>query len=149
QKQRQSTLAIVVKGVEKFIDKIYEARQEILRLATPFVKPEVPEFYFMPKDKDLNLAYRTQLTALLAGYVDSPKTPSLLPPVLPGQLTPYANNNHLLLSANGLATPTGICAPTQKYMQLHNSFQQQSQQHQQHQQQQQQAQGRPLVVNHN
>ncbi|XP_017024010.1 protein bicaudal C [Drosophila kikkawai] len=146
QKQRQSTLAIVVKGVEKFIDKIYEARQEILRLATPFVKPEVPDFYFMPKDKDLNLAYRTQLTALLAGYVDSPKTPSLLPPVLSGQLTPYANNNHLLLNANGLATPTGICAPTQKYMQLHNSFQQQSQQ-QQHQQQQ--AQGRPLVVNHN
>ncbi|XP_020810141.1 protein bicaudal C [Drosophila serrata] len=157
QKQRQSTLAIVVKGVEKFIDKIYEARQEILRLATPFVKPEVPDFYFMPKDKDLNLAYRTQLTALLAGYVDSPKTPSLLPPVLPGQLTPYANNNHLLLSANGLATPTGICAPTQKYMQLHNSFQQQSQhqqqqqqqQHHQQHQQQQQAQGRPLVVNHN
>ncbi|XP_017067124.1 protein bicaudal C [Drosophila eugracilis] len=127
QKQRQSTLAIVVKGVEKFIDKIYEARHEILRLATPFVKPEIPEYYFMPKDKDLNLAYRTQLTALLAGYVDSPKTPSLLPPALTGQLTPYANNNHLLLNANGLATPTGICAPTQKYMQLHNSFQQQSQ----------------------
>ncbi|EDV58077.1 protein bicaudal C [Drosophila erecta] len=124
QKQRQSTLAIVVKGVEKFIDKIYEARQEILRLATPFVKPEIPEYYFMPKDKDLNLAYRTQLTALLAGYVDSPKTPSLLPPALTGQLTPYANNNHLLLNANGLATPTGVCAPTQKYMQLHNSFQQ-------------------------
>ncbi|XP_016945476.4 protein bicaudal C [Drosophila suzukii] len=124
QKQRQSTLAIVVKGVEKFIDKIYEARQEILRLATPIVKPELPDYYFMPKDKDLNLAYRTQLTALLAGYVDSPKTPSLLPPALTGQLTPYANNNHLLLNANGLATPTGICAPTQKYMQLHNSFQQ-------------------------
>ncbi|XP_017013977.2 protein bicaudal C [Drosophila takahashii] len=134
QKQRQSTLAIVVKGVEKFIDKIYEARQEILRLATPFVKPEVPDYYFMPKDKDLNLAYRTQLTALLAGYVDSPKTPSLLPPNLAGQLTPYANNNHLLLNANGLATPTGICAPTQKYMQLHNSFQQQ------------QTQGRSVVV---
>lgn len=106
------------------LDKIYEARQEILRLATPFVKPEIPDYYFMPKDKDLNLAYRTQLTALLAGYVDSPKTPSLLPPSLAGQLTPYANNNHLLLNANGLATPTGVCAPTQKYMQLHNSFQQ-------------------------
>ncbi|KAI8042852.1 protein bicaudal C [Drosophila gunungcola] len=124
QKQRQSTLAIVVKGVEKFIDKIYEARQEILRLAAPSVKPEIPDYYFMPKDKELNLAYLTQLTALLAGYVDSPKTPSLLPPALNGQLTPYANNNHLLLNANGLATPTGICAPTQKYMQLHNSFQQ-------------------------
>ncbi|KAH8325023.1 hypothetical protein KR074_001917 [Drosophila pseudoananassae] len=148
QKQRQSTLAIVVKGVEKFIDKIYEARQEILRLATPSVKPEIPELYFMPKDKDLSLAYRTQLTALLAGYVDSPKTPSLLPPALAGQLTPYANNNHLLLNANagvavgGLATPTGICAPTQKYMQLHNSAFQQGQVGTA------QA-GRPLSVNHN
>ncbi|XP_026843636.1 protein bicaudal C [Drosophila persimilis] len=153
QKQRQSTLAIVVKGVEKFIDKIYEARQEILRLATPAIKPEVPDHYFMPKDKDLNLAYRTQLTALLAGYVDSPKTPSLLPPALAGQLTPYANNNHLLLNANsavgGLATPTGICAPTQKYMQLHNS----AFQHQQLQGQGQvqgPGQGRPgPVPNHN
>ncbi|KAH8410233.1 hypothetical protein KR009_009391 [Drosophila setifemur] len=146
QKQRQSTLAIVVKGVEKFIDKIYEARQEILRLATPFVKPEIPDYYFMPKDKDLSLAYRTQLTALLAGYVDSPKTPSMLPPSLTGQLTPYANNNHLLLNANGgvsvggLATPTGICAPTQKYMQLHNNSFQQGQTS---------VQGRQLVVNHN
>ncbi|EDV30647.1 uncharacterized protein Dana_GF14935, isoform C [Drosophila ananassae] len=148
QKQRQSTLAIVVKGVEKFIDKIYEARQEILHLATPSVKPEIPELYFMPKDKDLSLAYRTQLTALLAGYVDSPKTPSLLPPALAGQLTPYANNNHLLLNANGgvavggLATPTGVCAPTQKYMQLHNSAFQQGQVGTV------QA-GRPLGVNHN
>ncbi|EDW57610.2 uncharacterized protein Dvir_GJ18051 [Drosophila virilis] len=124
QKQRQSTLAIVIKGIEKFIDKIYEARQEILHLTTPVIKPEIPDHYYMPKDKDVSLAYRSQLTALLAGYPDSPKTPSLLPPTMGGQLTPYGNKAHMLLAANvgvGLTTPTGICAPTQKYMQLHNS----------------------------
>ncbi|XP_017856704.1 PREDICTED: protein bicaudal C [Drosophila arizonae] len=123
QKQRQSTLAIVIKGIEKFIDKIYEARQEILHLTTPAIKPDIPDYYFMPKDSDVSLAYRSQLTALLAGYPDSPKTPSLLPPTMGGQLTPYDNNgkSHMLLGAAGLATPTGICAPTQKYMQLHNN----------------------------
>ncbi|KAM8716534.1 hypothetical protein ACLKA7_003415 [Drosophila subpalustris] len=125
QKARQSTLAIVIKGIEKFIDKIYEARQEILRLTTPAIKPELPDHYYMPKDKDLNLAYRTQLTALLAGYQDSPKTPSLLPPTMGGQMSPYGNKNQLLINGNasavGMATPTGICTPTQKYIQLHNS----------------------------
>lgn len=77
----------------------------------------------MPKDKDWSLAYRTQLTALLAGYPDSPKTPTLLP--LANQLSPYGNKNHLLINANvgqcGVATPTGVCTPTQKYMHLHNA----------------------------
>ncbi|ALC39912.1 BicC [Drosophila busckii] len=141
QKQRQSTLAIVIKGIEKFIDKIYEARQEILRLATPAIRAEIPDYYYMPKDKDVNLAYRTQLTALLAGYPDSPKTPSLMPPNMANHLAQFANNNnsnnnnsnsnnnnnnnnHLLPNANpvsSMATPTGICVPTQKYLQLHDS----------------------------
>ncbi|XP_030382478.1 protein bicaudal C [Scaptodrosophila lebanonensis] len=135
QKQRQSTLAIVIKGVEKFIDKIYEARHEILRLKTSIIKPEIPEHYFMSKEKDSSPAYRVQLSALLSGHPDSPKTPSLLPPAIIGSLTPYANNNHLLLNGNvndtyqNMATPTGISAPTHKYMQLHNnSFQRQKQQ---------------------
>ncbi|XP_059221980.1 protein bicaudal C [Stomoxys calcitrans] len=167
QKQRQSTLAIVVKGVEKFIDKIYEARQEILRLTTPLIKPDIPERYFMPQDKDFNLVYRTTLTALLAGYNESPKTPNVMPATtghIP--LSPYASNNNPLINNNnnlvnnnnnnnnanlnqlnrqqfgGLypTTPTGICSPTQKYLQIHNnSFARQQQQqqppaaHQQHQ----------------
>ncbi|XP_037828620.1 protein bicaudal C [Lucilia sericata] len=157
QKQRQSTLAIVVKGVEKFIDKIYEARHEILRLTTPMIRPEIPETYFMPQDKDLNLVYRTTLTALLAGYTESPKTPNVMP-TGQVQISPYGNNNNLLLNHNnnnnnannnnnnnhnmnqlnrqqfgGLypSTPTGICSPTQKYLQIHNNtYARQQQQHQ-------------------
>uniref|UniRef100_A0A1I8M2W9 K Homology domain-containing protein n=1 Tax=Musca domestica TaxID=7370 RepID=A0A1I8M2W9_MUSDO len=163
QKQRQSTLAIVIKGVEKFIDKIYEARQEILRLTTPLIKPDIPERYFMPQDKDFNLVYRTTLTALLAGYNESPKALNVMPATT-GHLTslsPYGNNNNLLLNNNnnnnnllnnnnnnnnnanlnqlnrqqfgGLypTTPTGICSPTQKYLQIHNSNYARQQQQQQ------------------
>ncbi|XP_058987382.1 protein bicaudal C [Musca domestica] len=165
QKQRQSTLAIVIKGVEKFIDKIYEARQEILRLTTPLIKPDIPERYFMPQDKDFNLVYRTTLTALLAGYNESPKALNVMPTTT-GHLTslsPYGNNNNLLLNNNnnnnnnllnnnnnnnnanlnqlnrqqfgGLypTTPTGICSPTQKYLQIHNSNYARQQQQQQQQ----------------
>ncbi|XP_061397140.1 protein bicaudal C [Musca vetustissima] len=175
QKQRQSTLAIVIKGVEKFIDKIYEARQEILRLTTPLIKPEIPERYFMPQDKDYNLAYRTTLTALLAGYNESPKTPNVMPATTGHiSLSPYGNNNNLLLNNNnnnnnllnnnnnnnanlnqlnrqqfgGLypTTPTGICSPTQKYLQIHNSNY--ARQQQQQQQQQIQPQQQPPHLQH-
>ncbi|TMW46084.1 hypothetical protein DOY81_008835, partial [Sarcophaga bullata] len=160
QKQRQSTLAIVIKGVEKFIDKVYDARQEILRLTTPLIKPDIPETYFMPQDKEFNLVYRSTLTSLLAGYnTESPKTPL---PTGHVHVSPYNNtnnnnnfnnnnnlnnnNNHNLNQVNrqtfgGLypSTPTGVCSPTQKYLQMHNSaYSRQPQQ--QHQAQQ---------VNHN
>ncbi|XP_053958137.1 protein bicaudal C [Anastrepha ludens] len=150
QKQRQSTLAIVVKGVEKFIDKIYEARQEILRLSTPLIKATIPESYFAPRDKEMNIGFRTMLTSLLAGYPDSPKTPGLLTAHL--QMSPYGsngqtlNNNHLLITNNnnnnsnisnnndnnnnhsksyppgfGACTSSNICPPTQKYVAMHNN----------------------------
>ncbi|GBP01035.1 Protein bicaudal C [Eumeta japonica] len=67
QKRKQTTLAIATKGVEKFVDKIYQARQEILRLTTPIIRPEIPETYFMPHDKYFNLQDRAKLTGLLAG----------------------------------------------------------------------------------
>nr|XP_036216038.1 protein bicaudal C isoform X2 [Bactrocera oleae]XP_036216039.1 protein bicaudal C isoform X2 [Bactrocera oleae]XP_036216040.1 protein bicaudal C isoform X2 [Bactrocera oleae]XP_036216041.1 protein bicaudal C isoform X2 [Bactrocera oleae] len=141
QKQRQSTLAIVVKGVEKFIDKIYEARQEILHLSTPLLQAAIPESYFAPRDNELNISYRTMLTSLLAGYPDSPKTPSLLTAQL--QMSPYGinsqlnNNNNLLVNNNNrndsnnnsksyppgfdVCTPTNVCPPTQKYVTMHNN----------------------------
>ncbi|XP_036321966.1 protein bicaudal C [Rhagoletis pomonella] len=143
QKQRQSTLAIVVKGVEKFIDKIYEARQEILRLSTPLMKATIPESYFAPRDKDFNLGYRTMLTSMLAGYPDSPRTPGLLTAQL--QMSPYGSNgqlhnsnNNLLINNNnnndnknnnsksyppgfGACTAANVCPPTQKYVAMHNN----------------------------
>ncbi|XP_067620096.1 protein bicaudal C isoform X2 [Eurosta solidaginis] len=144
QKQRQSTLAIVIKGVEKLIDKIYEARQEILRLSTPLIKAVVPESYYAPNDREFNADYRAMLTSLLAGYPDSPKMPGLLTAHL--QMSPYGNNGQLCNNNNLLinnkstdnrngncksyppgfgpctpCTPTNACPPAQKYVNLLNS----------------------------
>lgn len=76
QKSRQSIMCIVLKGVEKFVDKIYEARQELLHLTTPLLKPEIPATYFAPCDLgDLEHTYRQNLAMLLANYPESPITP--------------------------------------------------------------------------
>ncbi|XP_055851865.1 protein bicaudal C [Episyrphus balteatus] len=137
QKQRQSTMAIIIKGVEKFIDKIYEARHEILRLKTLLVKPEIPLLYFSPKDQEVETAYRRSLTSLLASYPDSPLTPTNVAKASSSTVSPQMNanafnnnnnnNNTMTQNMNNYAankyhgTPTGICAPTQKYLQAHNN----------------------------
>ncbi|KAL5281386.1 BICC1 family protein [Megaselia abdita] len=111
QKQRQSTLAVVIKGIEKYIDKVYEARQEILKLTTLLVKPEIPKTYFSPHDSDVENVQKHNLTALLSNQSIeiSPVTPSMLS---------YQNQQ----PQHFQGTPTGICPPTQKYLQVHNSF---------------------------
>lgn len=50
QKSRQSTLCIVIKGIEKFIENVYEARHQLLNLTCDKLKPEIPSTYFAPKD---------------------------------------------------------------------------------------------------
>lgn len=50
QKSRQSTLCIVIKGIEKFISNIYEARYQLLKMTGPRVMAEVPPTYFNLND---------------------------------------------------------------------------------------------------
>ncbi|XP_055384865.1 protein bicaudal C [Condylostylus longicornis] len=96
-KQKQSTMAVIIKGVEKFIDKIYEARHEILQLKTPIVQSEIPELYFSPKDKNLEPGYRRTLTALLSKYPESPSTPGFL-------MNINHNNNNININNNNINT---------------------------------------------
>lgn len=136
QKPRQSTMHIIIKGVEKFIDKIYEARHEILGLNSPLIKPEIPSLYFSPKDQDVETSYRQTLTTLLASYPDNPLTPTNVAKASSSTVSPQmnlnafanTNNNNNIMTQNLNAyaskyhgTPTGICAPTQKYLQVHNN----------------------------
>lgn len=74
------------------------------------VKPEIPKTYFSPHDSDAEDVQKHNLTALLSNQSIelSPVTPSILP---------YQSQ-----SQNFQGTPTGICPPTQKYLQVHNSF---------------------------
>ncbi|XP_064539696.1 protein bicaudal C-like [Drosophila montana] len=68
QNQRQRT--VIIKGLEKFTSKIYEARRDILRLDDLSVRADIPDTYFLPSDHNLSLAQRTQLASLLAGQRD-------------------------------------------------------------------------------
>lgn len=119
QKQRQSAMSIVIKGVEKFIDKVYEARHEILNLNVPIIKPEIPTTYFSIKDQYLDMVHNHNLAALLSKYPESPMAPGFqlnnnnLTPT--NFMSPYNN-----LQSYQELTPTGT--PNQKYIQMHNTI---------------------------
>jgi protein bicaudal C len=51
QKSRQSTLCIVIKGVEKYIENVYEARYQLLKLTCAKIAPDLPKTYYGPNDK--------------------------------------------------------------------------------------------------
>lgn len=50
QKSRQSTLCVVIKGIEKYITNIYEARQALLKSPYPPVTADIPNSYFFPNE---------------------------------------------------------------------------------------------------
>lgn len=49
-KARQSTMCIVIKGIEKFITNIYDARYELLKLTSDRVIAAIPQTYYGPND---------------------------------------------------------------------------------------------------
>ncbi|XP_050076914.1 protein bicaudal C [Anopheles maculipalpis] len=73
QKSRQSTLCIVIKGIEKFIANIYEARHQLLKCSGPRVVAEVPRTYFGPNEHPQQT--NQNISALLAGPIAPPFSP--------------------------------------------------------------------------
>lgn len=69
QKTRQSSLCVVIKGIEKFVDKIYDARQQLLDLHTPRVLAKIPSTYFSSHDNNMSVS------ALLSNPPQTPTTP--------------------------------------------------------------------------
>lgn len=84
QKSRQSTLCIVIKGIEKFISNIYEARHQLLKCTGPKVAAEVPRSYLGPNEQAQN---SQNVSQLLAGPTPQPFSP--LSPINP---IPFASN---------------------------------------------------------
>lgn len=78
QKSRQSTLCIVIKGIEKFIANIYEARYQLLKCTGPRVVAEVPRSYMAPGEQPKS----SQNVSLLLS-VPSPQPFSPLSPINP------------------------------------------------------------------
>lgn len=65
QKSRQSTMCIVIKGVEKYITNIYDARHQLLKLTSERIIAAIPSSYYGPND----LAHfkSSSIAQLLAG----------------------------------------------------------------------------------
>lgn len=93
QKSRQSTLCIVIKGIEKFITNIYEARHQLLKLTCAKIEPELPSTYYGPNDKFKN----NSMTALLAG---GPSPFSPLSPVRPLPYVAWPHSPNAEMQAN-------------------------------------------------
>jgi protein bicaudal C len=51
-KARQSTMCIVIKGIEKFCSNIYDARHELLKLTSERIKAAIPLTYYGPNDME-------------------------------------------------------------------------------------------------
>uniref|UniRef100_A0A182VUH0 SAM domain-containing protein n=1 Tax=Anopheles minimus TaxID=112268 RepID=A0A182VUH0_9DIPT len=73
QKSRQSTLCIVIKGIEKFIANIYEARHQLLKSTGARVVAEIPRTYFGPNEHPQQTTQN--ISALLAGPIAPPFSP--------------------------------------------------------------------------
>ncbi|XP_058818853.1 protein bicaudal C [Topomyia yanbarensis] len=84
QKSRQSTLCIVIKGIEKFISNIYEARYNLLKCTGPAVVADVPQSYLGPNEQAKN---SQNVSQMLAGPTPQPFSP--LSPINP---MPFATN---------------------------------------------------------
>lgn len=63
-KARQNTMCIVMKGIEKFITNIYDARHALLKLTSEPVVAEVPQTYYGPYD--MERFKRSQIADLIA-----------------------------------------------------------------------------------
>ncbi|XP_055643769.1 protein bicaudal C [Toxorhynchites rutilus septentrionalis] len=85
QKSRQSTLCIVIKGIEKFISNIYEARYHLLKCTASRVVADIPRSYLGPNEQAKN---SQNVSQLLAGPAPQPFSP--LSPINP---MPFATHN--------------------------------------------------------
>lgn len=76
QKSRQSTLCVVIKGIEKYITNIYEARHQLLKLSGPRLIADIPSTYFFSNEgtKDHKIQ---SVAAILQNEVTSRQMSSL------------------------------------------------------------------------
>ncbi|XP_070492413.1 protein bicaudal C isoform X2 [Chironomus tepperi] len=114
-KARQSTMCIVIKGIEKFITNIYDARHELLKLTSDRIIADIPHSYYGPNDmtnfKDSSVA---QLVA-------SSMTYSAMSPIQIPQL-PWSNNINPELNWRSRVTQQPASPLTATLLQQHNQI---------------------------
>lgn len=114
-KARQSTMCIVIKGIEKFITNIYDSRHELLKLTSDRIIADIPPTYYGPNDmtnfKDSSVA---QLVA-------SSMTYSAMSPIQIPQL-PWNNNLNPELNWRSRVTQQPGSPLTTTLLQQHNQI---------------------------
>jgi protein bicaudal C len=114
QKSRQSTMCIVIKGVEKYITNIYDARHQLLKLTSERIIAPIPSSYYGPNDiahfKNSNIAQ------LLAG-------PTTYGPISPIQQIPQITwSNHPSELNNNWRSRPSASPLTSSLLQQHNKM---------------------------
>lgn len=110
QKSRQSTMCIVIKGIEKFITNIYDARHQLLKLTSDRIVGGIPSSYYGPDD--MALFKNSSVSQLLAG-------PSAYGPISPIQQIPQITWNAPDMNMNWRNRPAAL---TSSLLQQHNKM---------------------------
>jgi protein bicaudal C len=111
QKSRQSTMCIVIKGIEKFITNIYDARHQLLKLTSDRIIGAIPSSYYGPDD--MTLFKNSSVSQLLAG-------PSAYGPISPIQQIPQITWNVPDINMNSWRSRPA--ALTSSLLQQHNKM---------------------------
>lgn len=101
-KSHHGSLCIVVKGIEKYVNDIYEARNKILKLNQPTIQPEIPSTYYFQYENKNSM----QVQSLFQMYSNSPH----LEFPFENQL-PYSPSDNLSQLMNRMfLTPNNSCS---------------------------------------
>lgn len=112
QKSRQSTMCIVIKGIEKYITNIYDARHQLLKLTSERIVAAIPSSYYGPND----MAHfkNSSIAQLLAG-------PTIYGPISPIQPIPQISwSNQPEMTSWRSRAPSA--ALTSSLLQQHNKM---------------------------
>lgn len=113
QKSRQSTMCIVIKGVEKFITNIYDARHQLLKLTSERIIGAIPTSYYGPND--LAQFKNSSIAQLMAG-------PMTYGPISPIQQIPQITWSNQPEMNNWRSGQSNISPLTSSLLQQHNKM---------------------------
>ncbi|CRL00989.1 CLUMA_CG014408, isoform A [Clunio marinus] len=112
QKSRQSTMCIVIKGVEKYITNIYDARHQLLKLTSERIVAAIPTSYYGPHDMEHFKC--NSIAQLLAG----PTTYGSISPLQPIPPITWSNNPDI----NNWRSRPQVSPLTSTVLQQHNKM---------------------------
>ncbi|XP_073993558.1 protein bicaudal C isoform X2 [Rhodnius prolixus] len=120
-KPKQNVFSFIIKGIERNVSSIYEARRKLIAPNDPPLKVEIPSTYFIPNAGPL---FKTIWNFPV--YPELPSSPLMLGPIVqqtsPGENV-WPSLPHLMMAAQHVPVLTSLSQPT--HHRLHQHLQQQ------------------------